>query len=69
MTELNLQVDGMDCGGCEQSIQKAVQQIAGVEGVTADHQSGRVQVIFAAEPDEPAVRSAIEDAGFDVVGA
>jgi copper chaperone CopZ len=68
MAELNLQVDGMDCGGCEDSIKKAVSQIEGVESVSASHSSGKVQVVFAGESDEAGVRLAIEDAGYEVVG-
>jgi copper ion binding protein len=68
MTELNLQVEGMDCGGCEDSIRKAVSQIEGVKSVSANHSSGKVQVVFAGDVDETGVRSAIEDAGYEVVG-
>lgn len=69
MGELNLQVEGMDCGGCEESIKKAVSQVHGVESVSASHESGRVQVLFADQADEVGVRSAIEDAGYEVVGS
>lgn len=69
MAELNLQVEGMDCGGCEDSIKKAVSQVQGVESVSASHQSGQVQVVFAGQADEVGVRSAIEDAGYEVVGS
>jgi copper chaperone len=69
MPELDMQVEGMDCGGCEESIKKSVSRLEGVQSVSADHASGRVQVTFAGEPDEQAIRTAIEDAGFEVVGA
>jgi copper chaperone CopZ len=68
MAELNLQVEGMDCDGCEESIRKAVGQVQGVESVSASHSSGKVQVVFAGESDEAGVRTAIEDAGYEVVG-
>jgi copper chaperone CopZ len=68
MAELKLQVEGMDCGGCEESIKKAVSRIEGVESVSASHSTGEVQVVFAGESDEAEVRTAIEDAGYQVVG-
>jgi copper ion binding protein len=68
MAELNMQVEGMDCGGCEDSIRKAVGQVEGVESVSASHSSGKVQVVFAGDVDEAKVRTAIEDAGYEVVG-
>jgi copper chaperone CopZ len=68
MAELNLQVEGMDCGGCEDSIKKAVSRIEGVESVSASHSSGKVQVVFSGASDEAGVRTAIEDAGYEVVG-
>jgi copper chaperone len=68
MGELSLQVEGMDCGGCEDSIKKAVSQVEGVENVSASHESGTVQVTFAGDADEGGVRTAIEDAGYEVVG-
>jgi copper chaperone CopZ len=68
MADLKLRVDGMDCGGCEESISRAVSRIQGVEAVTADHQTGMVQVAFSGQADEQGVRTAIEDAGYEVVG-
>jgi len=69
MVELRLEVQGMDCGGCEESIKKAVTRIEGVDSVSADHASGRVEVQFAGQADAEKVRLAIEDAGYEVVGA
>ena len=57
----------MDCGGCEDSIRKAVGRIEGVDSVIADHVSGQVDVRFTAQADEAQVRAAIEDAGYEVV--
>jgi copper chaperone CopZ len=68
MAELNLQVEGMDCDGCEESIKKAVSQVEGVERVSASHSSGKVLVAFAGDVDETGVRTAIEDAGYEVAG-
>jgi copper chaperone len=68
MSELHVQVGGMTCGHCDIAIERAIAAITGVEAVHADHVSGRVDVTFSsAEPDEPSVREAIEEEGYDVV--
>jgi copper chaperone len=64
MAELTFNVEGMDCGGCEESIKRSVGKLPGIQQVTADHVSGRVDV--TGDPDESKVREAIVDAGFDV---
>ena len=45
MKETNLIVNGMMCGGCENRVKNAVQNIDGVESVIADHNTGKVIVI------------------------
>ncbi|HWC32670.1 MAG TPA: heavy metal-associated domain-containing protein [Actinomycetota bacterium] len=69
MHELRLKVEGMDCTGCEASIGKAVSAVPGVADVSAEHATGAVRVTAEGALDEVAVRRAIEDAGYDVVGA
>jgi len=69
MEALMLAVDGMDCSGCEQRIQRVVGRLEGVRRVTADHQRGQVQVVLDAATVAPAVvRRAIEQAGYTVTG-
>lgn len=62
------EVHGMTCGGCEQSVVNAVLRLAGVRDARASHAASRVDVDVTGSVDEDAVRRAIEDAGFDVVG-
>jgi len=62
---LVLKVEGMDCGGCEQSIARALEPLEGVAGVRASHAEGRVEVDGNADPTK--VREAIEAAGYEVV--
>jgi copper chaperone len=64
VAELTLNVEGMDCSGCEESIKRSVGKLPGIQQVNADHVSGRVEV--TGEPDESKVREAIVDAGFEV---
>lgn len=67
MKQLELKVSGMTCTGCEQRIAKALSRLEGVVRSTANHQTGRVRVVFdTARTSEQAVRSAIEQTGYEV---
>lgn len=65
MTQVKYEVLGMSCGGCQQSVMRALGRV-GVPIVLADVslEDGTVRVDAAV--DEALVRSTIEDAGFDV---
>lgn len=65
MERIELDVEGMSCTGCEQTVTNAVKQVDGVRRVEADHDAGSVEVT-AEEGHERAIRQAIHDAGFDV---
>jgi copper chaperone len=64
---LKLKVAGMTCGGCVKSVERAIAAAAPGATVTIDLKSGEVMVDGAASRQD--VVSAIEDAGYDVVGA
>lgn len=67
MKQLELKVSGMTCTGCEQRIANALSRLEGVVRSTANHQTGQVRVVFdAARISEQAVRSAIEQTGYEV---
>lgn len=68
MTKTVFEVEGMTCGGCEQSVVRALLQVSGVRTAQASHTERRVAVEATGPVDEETVRRAIEDAGFDVVG-
>ena len=63
---LKLKVAGMTCGGCVSSVTRAVTAAAPGSKVSVDLKSGEVAIDGAAS--RQAVISAIEDAGYDVVG-
>lgn len=63
-----VQVQGMTCDHCKMAIERAVGDVPGVDTVSADHRTGRVEIAFAAEPNEAAVRDAIEEEGYEVAG-
>lgn len=62
------QVSGMSCGHCEGSVSGEISGIAGVSSVKAVASTGEVTVVSAALLDEDAVRAAVDEAGFELVG-
>jgi copper chaperone CopZ len=70
MATINLKVEGITCGGCEKSIQKALLAHDGVSSASASHEAGMVDINYDDAQIQPeALKQAIEDAGFDVVAA
>ncbi|UTI63350.1 heavy-metal-associated domain-containing protein [Paraconexibacter antarcticus] len=59
-------VSGMTCQHCVASVREEVSELAGVEDVQVDLASGQLVVTGSAEPS--AVRAAVADAGYEVVG-
>ncbi|MCX2970968.1 MULTISPECIES: heavy-metal-associated domain-containing protein [Streptomyces] len=62
------QVSGMSCGHCEKAVGQEVGGLAGVTEVTVDAGSGRVVVSSAGPLDDEAVRAAVDEAGYELVG-
>lgn len=60
---MKLKVGGMSCSHCSQSVTAAVTAVPGVTRADVDLRAGEVTV--SGEADEAAIRSAIEDAGFE----
>ena len=57
-----LTVEGMNCGGCEQTVEEALESVDGVERASADHEAGSATVEGEAGDDE--LVDAVEDAGY-----
>lgn len=68
MTRRAFGVEGMACGGCEETVSDALSELDGVESVDADHEANTVSVTLAAAVDDADLTDAIEDAGYEVVG-
>jgi len=67
MANIKLNVEGITCGGCEKSIRNALLSHAGVSEVEASHETGIVAIEFDdSQIQQPALKEAIEGAGFDV---
>lgn len=64
---VSINVTGMKCGGCENTVNTALTAIAGVLSVKASHVDKCVEVEFdPAETDLDAIEDAITEAGFSV---
>ncbi|MEU4979194.1 heavy-metal-associated domain-containing protein [Streptomyces sp. NPDC021969] len=61
-------VTGMSCGHCEGAVSGEISEIAGVASVQAVASTGEVTVVSGAPLDDAAVRAAVDEAGFELVG-
>ncbi|KAB2977105.1 MULTISPECIES: heavy-metal-associated domain-containing protein [unclassified Streptomyces] len=61
-------VSGMSCGHCEGAVSGEISELAGVSSVQAVAATGEVTVVSAAPLDDAAVREAVDEAGFELVG-
>lgn len=59
-------VTGMTCGHCVSSVTEEVQEIPGVESVDVALETGAVSITSAGPIDDTAVRTAIEEAGYQL---
>lgn len=70
MDTINIPVEGMTCGGCVSSVQRALARVSGVAEAVATLSPGAVAVRFDASAVNVAgLVSAIEDAGYGVPAA
>ncbi len=69
MVTTTYQVQGMTCGHCVNSVSTEVGALAGVSDVQVDLASGQVTVTSESPLDTDAVRAAVDEAGYDLVGA
>jgi copper chaperone len=68
METITLDVKGMTCGGCVNSVKRVVGAIDGVSQVDVVLDTGKVSVTFdpaRAKPDQ--FKTAVKDAGYEVV--
>ncbi|SOE13585.1 Copper chaperone CopZ [Streptomyces sp. 2323.1] len=61
-------VTGMTCGHCEGAVSSELGELAGVSSVQAVAATGLVTVTSKAPLDEEAVRAAVDEAGYELVG-
>ncbi|MDE6014212.1 MAG: heavy metal translocating P-type ATPase [Acetatifactor sp.] len=61
-------VEGMMCGHCTGRVQKALEGIEGVAGVTMSLEDKTASVELAAEVTDETLKAAVEEAGYEVTG-
>jgi copper chaperone CopZ len=61
-------VKGMTCGHCAGSVTQEISALPGVENVDVALDTGRVTVKSADALSEDAVRGAVDEAGYELVG-
>ncbi|KIZ18843.1 heavy-metal-associated domain-containing protein [Streptomyces natalensis] len=61
-------VTGMTCGHCEGAVSSEIDEIEGVTSVQAVAATGLVTVTSTAPLDDEAVRAAVDEAGYELVG-
>jgi copper chaperone len=67
MEKVTLKVQGMTCGGCVASVTRVLKAIPGVNEVAVTLTPGAAEVGYdPAQTGIPALRAAVEGAGFDV---
>ena len=68
METITMNVEGMSCGGCVASVTRVLKAVPGVTDVAVTLTPGAAKVTFdPAKTAAPALRRAVEDAGYDVV--
>ena len=65
--EVTLKVEGMMCPKCENRTKKALEAVAGVEQAVVSHTAGTA-VVTGNELNPAALKEAVEQAGYKVVG-
>jgi copper ion binding protein len=67
MEKLTIGVDGMTCGGCVLSVEKALARVPGVRKVTVSLER-KEAVVEGDALDRAKIAAAVEDAGYDTRG-
>ncbi len=66
MKEIDLNVEGMVCGGCEKRVENVLLSLNGIEKVVANHQNNTVLITASNELNIEEVKEKIEDLGFEI---
>lgn len=72
MTTTTVTVSGMTCQHCVASVTEELQEVEGVQSVQVDLVAGGdspVTITSDGDLDDAAVRSAVEEAGYQVTGS
>ena len=59
-------VRGMTCRHCVMAVERAIERLPGVESVSVDLESGRVEITGTGKMDKDLIRASVEDEGYSV---
>lgn len=62
-----IKIEGMHCGGCVKSVEKALGAVPGVSSVSVDLDKGTAEIAGDDSVRADMLKTAVEDAGYDVV--
>lgn len=63
--EIQINVDGMHCGGCAAAVHKVLAAVPAVTAVSVDLDAGRARVEAGPDVDRAKLVAAVEDAGYE----
>lgn len=66
--EKTINIDGMMCAHCENTVKKALEALDGVESAAVSHEDGRAVVRLSADVSEQALKEAVEAKEYKVLG-
>ncbi len=63
--KIDLNIQGMHCGGCGNAVRRALEAVPSVLVATVDSGAGKAHVEASDDLDPSALVSAVEDAGYE----
>lgn len=66
MKELELNVVGMMCTGCENRIKNVLNEIKGIKSVDANHKTGKVKIMYENDIDLNKIKDSIKELDFKI---
>ena len=63
-----IKVDGMHCNHCKMRVEKVLKALSGVTSAVVNLEDKTAEIESDSEIDDTAINSAIDDAGFKVIG-
>ncbi|TGC09725.1 heavy-metal-associated domain-containing protein [Methanolobus halotolerans] len=68
VTEESIRIEGMSCGHCQATVDKAIRSVEGVQDVTVDLGEKQARVVYdPTVTNITVIKSAISNAGYDVI--
>ena len=60
-------IEGMMCGHCTGRVQKALEEISGVESVTMSLENKSAEVVLNEQVTDEMLKAAVTEAGYEVI--